>query len=72
MKIGHLQTFSARSTDSYAVPRLEESCLGDGIVNFSLEDIKEAVSANLLTRFRALQHGFVCLAESAVPRSHSR
>jgi hypothetical protein len=50
-------TFPSRGPDGDSVARIEQSCLGDGVVYLCLEHIKEALFAYLLACLWALQDG---------------
>lgn len=66
----NIRTFSARRANSYAIARLEELCFNNSVVHLSLEDIEEAVFADLLPSLGASENCPRIIAERAVPRRH--
>ena len=63
-------TFASRCSDCNPIPRFEQFCLGDCVVDLGFEYIEEAILANLLASLRALDHGFRLRAKGTGTRRH--
>ena len=65
-----LRTFASGCTYCNPIPRFEEFGLDYRVVNLGFKDVEEAISTNLLTRFRSFKHGFRFLTQCAKFRRH--